>query len=83
MVLKGCLALSPGSLFVSFALCYSGLLGLSLSFSLLHSSKDPSPSYGNELCAMDMRVKMRFAANFQPCLQESLLALCQNFASPL
>lgn len=50
MLLKGCLALSPGSLFVSFALCYSGLLGLSLSFSLLHSSKDPSPSYGNELC---------------------------------
>jgi len=46
-----------------------------------------SPHYslcsGNELRTMDIRVKMMFTANFQRCLQDSLLDSRQHSASPL
>lgn len=38
---------------------------------------------GNELRTMDIRVKMRFTANFQRRSQDSLLAASQHSASPL
>ncbi len=51
--------------------------------SLLPLSPHYSLCSGNELRTMDIRVKMRFTANFQRYLQDSLLDSRQHSASPL